>query len=358
MKILNTREGIYAEPFSRRQFLNHAILGLGSVAAFSSGCSSLKVGRVHGQVMTVLGPIDPIEMGTTLSHEHVLVDFIGAAKVSRGRYNSDEAFATVLPHVQRVQALGCQTLIECTPAYLGRDPALLRRLAGASKLHLLTNTGYYGAAQNKFLPAHALSDTADQLAARWFQDWRAGIEGTDVRPGFIKIGVDAGKLSDVHRKLVRAAARTHLATGLTIAAHTGNGAAALDELATLREERVGGSAFIWVHAQNESNSDTHIRTAESGAWVEFDGISPQSIARHVELVKNMKAHGFLKRVLLSHDAGWYHVGEPGGGNFRPYDTLFTEFIPALRQEGFDEHEIRQMLVANPREAFTIRVRQA
>src|SRR5262245_49921372 len=219
MKVLNTREGIYGEPLSRRRFLSQAMLGLGSVAAFSSGCNSVKVGRVHGQVMSVLGPIDPDKMGTTLSHEHVLVDFIGAAKVSRDRYNPDEAFAAALPHVQRVQALGCQTLVECTPAYLGRDPALLQRLALATKLHILTNTGYYGAAQNKFLPAHAFTDTADQLAARWFHDWREGIEETGVRPGFIKIGVDAGKISERHRKLVRAAERPDMATGLTNAEH-------------------------------------------------------------------------------------------------------------------------------------------
>ena len=63
-----------------------------------------------------------------------------------------------------------------------------------------------------------------------------------------------------------------------------------------------------------------------------------------------------EHVLHSHDARWYHVGEPGGENFRPYDTLFTEFIPALRNEGFAELELRQLLVENPREAFTIRVR--
>ena len=31
------------------------------------------------RVMTVRGPIPPEEMGPTLPHEHVLVDFIGAA---------------------------------------------------------------------------------------------------------------------------------------------------------------------------------------------------------------------------------------------------------------------------------------
>jgi len=61
-------------------------------------------------------------------------------------------------------------------------------------------------------------------------------------------------------------------------------------------------------------------------------------------------------VLLSHDAGWYSIGEPRGGSFRPFDTLFTKFIPALKEEGVTEDEIRQLTITNPREAFTIRRR--
>jgi phosphotriesterase-related protein len=64
----------------------------------------------------------------------------------------------------------------------------------------------------------------------------------------------------------------------------------------------------------------------------------------------------LKRVLISHDAGWYEVGKPEGGEFRPYDTLFNQFLPALKESGFTQDEIHQLLVVNPREAFTIRVR--
>jgi len=344
-------------PLTRRQFISKALIGLGAATTFS-GCSSLHTVPPKPQIMTVQGLIDPNEMGTTLSHEHVLVDFIGAAKVGRDRYNADDVFATVLPHLERAKALGCRTLVECTPAYLGRDPRLLQRLARASQLQILTNTGYYGAQKNKFLPEHAFHESTNQLAARWFHEWRAGIDLTEVRPGFIKIGVDAGALSEVHERLVRAAARLHLSSGLTIAAHTGDGLAALDELAVLREEGVGSSAFIWVHAQNESNSDLHVRAAEAGAWVEFDGIGAKSIPRHVELVQNMKSRGLLRHVLLSQDAGWYHVGEPKGGNYQPYDTLFTQFLPALTSAGFGESQIHQLLVENPREAFSIRVRHA
>src|SRR5690606_33130478 len=35
--------------------------------------------------MTVTGPINPDQMKFTLSHEHVLVDFIGAEKVNKNR---------------------------------------------------------------------------------------------------------------------------------------------------------------------------------------------------------------------------------------------------------------------------------
>ena len=74
---------------------------------------------------------------------------------------------------------------------------LLRRLSRASKLHILTNTGYYGAANDKFLPPHAFTESADQLAARWIREAREGIDGTGIKPAFMKIGVDAGPLSDV-----------------------------------------------------------------------------------------------------------------------------------------------------------------
>ena len=194
------------------------------------------------------------------------------------------------------------------------------------------------------------------MAGRWIAEWRDGIDETGIRPGFIKIGVDSGALSDLHRKLVRAAAQTHLATGLTIAAHTGNGEAALDELLTLKNEGVSPKAFIWVHAQSETNEGLHLEAARQGAWIEFDHVSSKSLARYVVLVQAMRRAGVLERVLVSHDAGWYEAGKPNGGTFRPFDTLFKEFIPALKEAGLTHDEIHQLVVVNPREAFAVKIR--
>jgi phosphotriesterase-related protein len=342
---------------NRREFLWQSAAASAGLSAGATGCVSSRDPSRHRQVMTVLGPIPARDLGPTLPHEHIFLDFVGADQVSRDRYDADEVFRSVLPYLEQVKGLGCDTLVECTPAYIGRDAALLQRLARETGLHLLTNTGYYGAGRNKFLPRHAMTESADELAARWLNEWKDGIEATGVFPGLIKIGVDSGPLSDLHRKLVRAAARTHLASGLTIAAHTGDGVAALDELKTLKEEGVAPGAFIWVHAQNERDDEMHVRAAQLGAWVEFDHVSSKDLGRHVQLVRAMRDRGLLNRVLISHDAGWYEVGKPAGGNFRPYDTMFKEFLPALKQAGFVQEEIDQLLVVNPREAFTIRPRR-
>lgn len=307
--------------------------------------------------MTVTGVIDAQQLGLTLLHEHVLVDFSGADKISRARYDAAEVFQTALPHLKRVRALGCRAFVDCTPNYLGRAAALLQRLARASGLRIITNTGYYGARNHLFLPAHVAAETPEQLAARWVKEFKHGIDGTTIKPGFIKIGVDAGPLSALNTKIVSAAALTHLQTGLTIGGHTGDGAAAMAQLDLLERHGVSPQAFIWIHAQSERNTHLHIEAARRGCWVEFDGINTGSVERHVALVQAMRAAGLLHRVLLSQDAGWYHVGEAGGGNYRGYDLLLTAFVPALKTAGFSETEIKQLLVGNPQQVLTIRVRK-
>ena len=340
---------------TRRSWL---LLALGA-GACASRRDEVQTGRSPArQIHTVTGPVAADRLGTTLMHEHVLVDFIGADKVSLDRYDPNHAFATVLPHLQQVRALGCDTLLECTPAYLGRDAALLQRLSDASGVRLLTNTGYYGAAKDRHLPRHAFTEGDEQLASRWTSEFERGIDGTSIKPAFMKIGVDEAPLSEVDAKLVRAAALTHRRTGLPIASHTATGLAAMEELDLLEKAGVAPSAFIWVHAHNERDTTLHTRAAKRGAWVEFDGIAPASVARHVELARGMKDHGLLDRVLVSQDAGWYRVGEPGGGQFRAYDTLFTTFIPALRSAGLTDVDIRQLLVTNPARALNQVVNRA
>jgi phosphotriesterase-related protein len=336
---------------TRRDWIAGALGAVGAASRVLADAQTPPQVPARTAVNSVTGPVPADRLGLTLMHEHVLVDFIGADLVSPARYDADLAFKKILPYVRQAYELGGRTLVECTPAYLGRDVTLLRRLSEASGMTILTNTGYYGAARDKHLPGHAFTESADALAARWIGEHERGIDGTPIKPAFMKIGVDEAPLSEVDAKLVRAAAITHRATGLPIASHTGSGAAALQELDILEGAGVAPGAFIWVHAQSEKDETFHTRAAKRGAWVEFDGIAPASVQRHVSLVRRMKEQGLLGRVLVSHDAGWYRVGEPDGGQFRNYDTLFLAFLLGLEAGGVSKSEIAQLLVANPRRAL-------
>lgn len=305
--------------------------------------------------MTVNGPVPSKEMGTSLTHEHILVDFIGADSISELRWDKANVIGTVLPYLTQIKDFGCKTFIECTPAFLGRDPLLLKSLSDSSGLNIITNTGYYGAVNNKYLPEHAFIETADQLASRWVKEWEKGIDGTGIKPGFIKIGVADGKLSELHKKLVVAAARTHLKTGLTITSHTGPAIPAFEQIDILRKEGIDPVAFIWVHAQAENDLNNHIKAARMGAWIGLDGLDDNNVSDYIRMIKNLRENDLLNKILLSHDAGWYHPGEENGGEYRGYTTLFEKLIPALRNEKFSEKEINQLLVVNPSEAFKIEI---
>ena len=240
-----------------------------------------------------------------------------------------------------MRRFGCRRLLDCTPNFLGRDPELLARLSDAAGLEIWSNTGLYGAANHKFLPGFARSETSAQLAKRWIAETREAW-----RPRFIKIGVNRGPLDELDRKLIRAAAITSRETGLTIASHTGDGAAAVEQLEIVTAERVSPAKFVWVHAQNERNHELHEKVARAGAWVEFDGIGPKTIEFHLECVGFLAAKGLGRRTLVSQDSGWYHVGEPGGGEFRGYTYLYSDFLPRL-----EPAQIPVLMWENPRAAF-------
>ena len=310
-------------------------------------------------IMTVTGPIPAQKMGITMAHEHLLVDFIGADSTGEHRWDRNQVIERVLPYLLELKNIGVITFIECTPAYLGRDPLLMKSLSQESGLYILTNTGYYGARNNSFIPQFAFAESAEQLADRWIMEWKQGIEGTGIKPGFIKIAVDAGdSLSETHEKLIRAAALTHLETGLTIMSHSGPEKPALAQIEILKQAGVSPGAFIWTHAQS-GTLESHVEAAKMGTWISLDNVFPDSarIREYVKKLMNMKQNNLLNQVLISHDAGWYHVGEPNGGPFREFTALFKILLPALQKNGFSENDIHQLLVVNPQKAFTIEVRK-
>ena len=138
-----------------------------------------------GQVQTVLGSIRADEIGVTLPHEHLLIDFevmfveptaprdkarsrepVSLANLGwvRQNFNANlDNLRLVDEQVAQDEIIlfkdaGGRTVVDPTPRTLARDPLALARIARATGLNVVMGAGYYVAASH---PPHM-----DKLRAR------------------------------------------------------------------------------------------------------------------------------------------------------------------------------------------------
>lgn len=331
----------------KRHFLFVLILG------FILGCSP---SPDEFKVQTVTG-LDYPDIGSIwLSHEHILVDFIGADSIQPQSWDTQQVKREIMPYLSPLKKHQVAYFVDATPNFLGRDVHLLQAISRETGIKILTTTGLYGARNHLFLPEDAFAKTAEELATMWTDEFRNGIEGTTVKPGFIKISVNAlDTLLPVDAKLVKAAGLTHLNTGLTVGSHTGPAKAMWPQLEILKGLGVAPEAFIWIHSQNEENNNEYIQAAKAGCWISLDGLGWET-DKHLEKLIFTKEKGILDHILISHDAGWFDP-QKKEQKIQPYTNIFENLIPKLLASGFSEKDIQMLLCVNPVRAFSIKVRK-
>lgn len=312
---------------------------------------SCQTGKSDEQIFSVQGPVNPTELGMSLTHEHLFSNF-GKEITTTSNYDSLALFDQVMPYVEYLKSLGIQTIFDCTTAYFGRRADFLKKIADSTGIQIVTNTGFYGAANDRYIPEFAYEATAQSISKIWVDEFEGGIDGTSIKPGFIKLAFDEGETpSDIDKKLFEAGVLAHLRTGLALAVHTGKNIEAVTIQHQLMEKyNVDLSAWIWTHANKVEEDHLLIEWAEKGAWISLDGVKESNIDEYIRRIKSFKQKNLLNKLLLSHDGN----GFPGGGEIRPFEAIFTTLIPAMLDNGLTENDVNRILVENPKEAFTIR----
>ncbi|MGB7395883.1 MAG: phosphotriesterase [Pricia sp.] len=322
-----------------------------SLAAIPAICQK---DETSTQINTVQGAIDLSDLGTSLTHEHIMSNY-GKKINEASNYDSTKLFGQVIPYLKRLKSLGVRSIFDCTTAYFGRRIDLLKIISDSTGVQIITNTGFYGAADDRYIPEFAYSSSAESIAEIWIDEFENGIEGTDIKPGFIKLAFDDGRPpSDIDKKLFEAGMLTHLRTGLTLAVHTGKNMEALElQMRLLNEKGIHPSALIWTHANKVENDTVLIDRAAQGVWISLDGVKQSNVNEYMNRITLFKKRNLLPKLLLSHDGNGY----PNGGSIRNFNAIFESLIPKLLANGFTEDDIHQILVKNPQEAFQIRKRK-
>lgn len=295
-------------------------------------------------INSVCGNLQNNELGITLMHEHIMCNDSGADYINEKSYDKDEVVDIILPYLKMLKNAGCKTLVDSTPPGEGRDVDVLKELSKKSGLNIITNTGaFYGKGVSKVIRDSSING----IIKMWEHDFYEGIDGTSVKPGFIKIALDDGPISSLQEKILRAAARTSLSTNLTIQCHAIYPQTALQAAQILKEEGLRLSKFIWAHIDSNIDLSTIIELGNQGMWLELDSIGSKPYNEHAKLLNYLIQKGMQKQLLLSQDSGWYNIGEKKGGEIKPYHKILTDFLPVCIKEGLNYSILEEILTDNP-----------
>jgi phosphotriesterase-related protein len=308
-------------------------------------------------VQTVLGPVDPGDLGFTLPHEHTQIALWHIpARWDYWQLTRDEPL--ILEELAEFRAAGGGSLVDLTLPGVGRDPVWLSAIARSSGLHVVMGCGWYRGA---YYPAETLVDrrSVDDLAEELVREAIDGVGDTGIRPGIIgEIGTDKPWLSAQEERVHRAAARAARRTGLAITTHSVLSPVGLEQLAIFESEGADPRRVVVGHADSYPQLDHYLSIIERGASIEFDflGMSFTPAERHgegrvVELLCGLLTRGHVEHVLLSQDVCHDSQLRRYGGN--GYTYLASTFLPRLREAGVSDAEIETMTVANPRRLLTV-----
>jgi phosphotriesterase-related protein len=304
---------------------------------------------------TVLGPIDADQLGLILPHEHLFTDLRTPDAPGQGEGDPADVVRVMKPYLDEAEAAGITALVECSPPGVGQNAAVIKYGAQNTGIALVMPTGLY---RQQWIPQDKLEASDAALTAWMVGEITEGIQGTDVKAAFLKMGVSNEGITRDESRNLRAAARAAIETGVLIASHTSGplaGQHAMQEMDILESEGLECEQFNWVHAQH-ADVMVHVRAAERGAYIGFDGLQPAQEEHYLKLVLDALTAGIEEHILLSHDRGWYRPGEPDGGasQVKGFTYLVEGFLPRLRQEGVSEDLITLMTETNPKRAFRMR----
>ncbi|QVK21387.1 hypothetical protein KHQ82_03445 [Mycoplasmatota bacterium] len=309
-------------------------------------------------IYTVCGKINKSDMGPTLSHEHFKWESneeFSLRMYFERKYNEQEIesdFERLVPVIKELYKLSCRTIVEASPPIGGQNLKLLKRLSEETKVNIVPCTGWnvnksvYKLFPNKF---------REQLAKRWVSDFNEGLdvlEGTIIRPGYIKLLLDRGKISEVDIEMIKAAIIASKETGMPIHCHILEAEMVYSVIELLEGENADFSKFLWAHADKEKDLETIKYAASKGMWIGIDTIHYGEYKEYIELLKNIINSGIKDKLLLSQDYDFIEEMDRTG-NIKSCISFFDEFIPYCLNEGFDVKTISDIIVSNPAEYYNI-----
>ena len=342
----------------------------------------MPITELQGFVQTVLGPVEPSELGATMTHEHLYIDFsfmyrppqdseldLAGAPISienlgwvRHNHYSNHAnlqlmdVDTAISETALYKGAGGGAIVEATTIGIGRNATALQQISRESGVHVIMGAGFYVDAVH---PEDMRLRQVDEVAARIIGDIRDGVDGTGIKAGIIGEVGCTWPLTESERKSLLAAAIAQRETGAAILIHPGRHPDAPAEILEILSSGGADIARVIMGHLDRTIFELEglLSVAASGCYLEWDlfgneasyyplaELDMPSDAQRLNVIKQVVDAGYGDKVVIAHDICTNHRLVRYGGH--GYGHIMENIVPRMRRKGYADEAIEAITVGNP-----------
>jgi phosphotriesterase-related protein len=306
-------------------------------------------------VNSVLGQIDPSDLGFTLMHEHITSVNTSMIQAFSEWYNRQEIIKKAVDELKYAKQHGLHTIVDATPINLGRDIRLLKEVSQKSGVNIIASTGLYWV-DEPFLFGWEI----DRLVNLLLDEINEGIQETYIKPGIIKCATET-TVTPYNEKLLRMTGRLHKESGLPVITHSSsiiqNGKAQLD---ILQDEDVTMSKLVIGHCGDTLDLEYLETLLSSGCYIGLDrfGIDVMlPMSSRIKVCVDLIEKGYADQIVFSHDycvfIDWFprdvlkNMKSDPSNNWS-FHHILVDIIPSLVKKGVSRKKIDQIAIENPK----------
>lgn len=310
-------------------------------------------------IRTVLGDIDPADMGLCYSHEHVIIEK-GYATEKNPLFLLNDV-NKISSELQDFYDKGGRTMVDTMPAGAGRNVLKLAEVSHRTKVNLIVPTGLHLAIY--YLPNHwQFHYSEEELAQLFVDDITLGIDALDYsgpivkrtshKAGMVKLATEDGDFTAHQEKIFCAVVAAHQETGAPILTHSKGAQNAIEQVALFEKLGADLSHVVISHVDKEKDLTFHRELLQTGVRVEYDSAFRWGMEQRnntYDLLEVLLPE-FPNQITMGMDAAknsyWKsYKGIPG------LDFLLTSFKKDLRQMGLGKY-YDHIFINNPAQLFS------
>ena len=316
-------------------------------------------------VETTKGSIDSSALGVTLMHEHVFVLSTEMLQNFPATWGDEEKrVSDAIARLGELKSRGVDTIVDLTVIGLGRYIPRIKRIAAATELNIVVATGVYTYNDVPMYfhfqgPGTTLGGP-EMMTDMFVKDIQEGIADTGVKAAILKCATDEPGVTPGVERVLRAVAGAHRRTGVPISTHThAHTRRGLDQQRVFAEEGVDLSRVVIGHSGDTTDIAYLEELIGAGSYIGMDRFGIDVLLPfedRVNTVAKLCELGHAGKMVLSHDAACFNDWLPEAA--LPVITpnwnflhIHNDVIPALKQRGVTDNQVRTMLVDNPRKIF-------